>query len=109
MRAECATREPGCVLDRLLDLFPRVRHTALTGNMPRSAARSGVMPRSAQSNRTTELRWQLRVELLDVSPRVWRRLLVPETITLPKLDRAIQAAVRWTKRPPPTLLILGVS
>jgi hypothetical protein len=40
--------------------------------------------------------WQLRIELLDVQPLVWRRLLVPADITLPKLDRVIQTALGWT-------------
>lgn len=40
--------------------------------------------------------WQLRVELLDVTPIVWRRLLVPATITLPKLHRVLQATMGWT-------------
>ena len=33
-----------------------------------------------------KLSWQLKIELLDVTPTVWRRLIVPETIKLPKLD-----------------------
>ena len=66
------------------------------------------MPRSPQSTRTTELSWQLRVELLDVSPRVWRRLLVPETITLPKLDRVIQAALGWANSHLHEFIICGV-
>ena len=40
--------------------------------------------------------WQLRIELLDAQPLVWRRLLVPADITLPKLDRVIQTALGWT-------------
>ena len=40
--------------------------------------------------------WQLRIELLDTQPLVWRRLLVPADITLPKLDRVIQTALGWT-------------
>ena len=40
--------------------------------------------------------WQLRIELLDVQPLVWRRLLVSADITLPKLDRVIQTALGWT-------------
>lgn len=54
------------------------------------------MPKSTRSTRRTELWWQLRIELLDVSPQVWRRVLVPDTIILPKLDRVIQTAVGWT-------------
>jgi hypothetical protein len=40
--------------------------------------------------------WQLRIELLDTQPLVWRRVLVPADITLPKLDRVIQTALGWT-------------
>jgi hypothetical protein len=40
--------------------------------------------------------WQLRVELLEVTPKVWRRLLLPSTIRLPALHRVLQAAMGWT-------------
>jgi Plasmid pRiA4b ORF-3-like protein len=43
-----------------------------------------------------EFWWQLRIELLDVSPAVWRRLIVPESITLPKLHLVLQAVIGWT-------------
>jgi Plasmid pRiA4b ORF-3-like protein len=39
---------------------------------------------------------QLKVTLLDTEPPVWRRLLVPATIRLDRLDRVIQAAMGWT-------------
>ena len=39
---------------------------------------------------------QLRVALLDVTPRVWRRLRVPESITLDHLHLLIQAAMGWS-------------
>lgn len=35
------------------------------------------------------------VELLDMSPKVWRRLLVPGSIRLDKLHRVLQAAMGW--------------
>ena len=38
---------------------------------------------------------QLRIDLKDVKPPVWRRVLVPETITLTKLHMVIQAAFGW--------------
>jgi hypothetical protein len=47
-------------------------------------------------NRETTWSWQLKIELLDVIPTVWRRLVVPETITLPILHRVFQAAIGWT-------------
>ena len=44
----------------------------------------------------TALNVQLRVELKQVKPLVWRRILVPEKITLPKLHVALQWAMGWT-------------
>lgn len=40
--------------------------------------------------------YQLRLELLFIEPVIWRTILVPETLTLPKLDRVVQAAMGWT-------------
>jgi hypothetical protein len=39
---------------------------------------------------------QLHIELRGMKPKVWRRVLVPETITLVKLHAVIQAAFGWT-------------
>lgn len=38
---------------------------------------------------------QLRIELQGVEPAVWRLVLVPESITLPKLHQVIQAVMGW--------------
>jgi hypothetical protein len=40
--------------------------------------------------------WQLKIELLDVTPVFWRRLVVPSTIKLPKLHQFFQTALGWT-------------
>lgn len=40
--------------------------------------------------------YQLRIELQHIEPRIWRMILVPDTITLAKLDRVVQAAMGWT-------------
>lgn len=40
--------------------------------------------------------YQLRIELQHIEPRIWRTILVPDTITLAKLDRVVQAAMGWT-------------
>lgn len=40
--------------------------------------------------------YQLRIELQHIVPAIWRRILVPETLTLVKLDRVIQASMGWT-------------
>ena len=39
---------------------------------------------------------QIHVALQAIHPTVWRRLWVPDILTLAKLDRVIQAAVAWT-------------
>ena len=39
---------------------------------------------------------QLHIELRGTKPKVWRRVLVPETITLVKLHAVIQAAFGWS-------------
>lgn len=40
--------------------------------------------------------FHLRIELLHVEPMVWRRVWVPDTVKLKKLDRIIQEAMGWT-------------
>ena len=39
--------------------------------------------------------FQLRIELREVLPTVWRRFLVPGAITLPGLHRVIQEVMGW--------------
>ena len=38
---------------------------------------------------------QLRVSLVEFEPLVWRRVLVPDSIALPKLHRVIQELMLW--------------
>jgi len=38
---------------------------------------------------------QLHIELREIAPKIWRRVLVPETITLQRLHAVIQAAFQW--------------
>ena len=45
--------------------------------------------------RKLERQIQLRISLLDVVPLVWRSVVVPETITLPRLHGVIQQAMGW--------------
>lgn len=40
--------------------------------------------------------YELYVELEDIEPLIWRGLLVPTTITLPKLHDLLQLAMGWT-------------
>lgn len=39
---------------------------------------------------------QLHIELRHLKPKVWRRVLVPETITLQQLHSVIQSAFGWS-------------
>lgn len=40
--------------------------------------------------------YQLRIELQYIEPSVWRTILVPETLTLSRLDRVVQVSMGWT-------------
>lgn len=40
--------------------------------------------------------YQMHIALQQVQPLVWRRVLVPDTLTLAQLDRFIQAVFGWT-------------
>ena len=44
----------------------------------------------------TAMQVQLRIELRGVKPLVWRRVLVPETVTLAKLHVILQWVMGWT-------------
>lgn len=53
------------------------------------------MARKLKANQDTVRCLQLRISLLDVVPLVWRSVIVPETITLPKLHAVILWAMGW--------------
>ena len=40
--------------------------------------------------------YQLHIELRDLKPVIWRRVLVPQSVTLAKLHQVIQIAMGWT-------------
>ncbi len=42
------------------------------------------------------MRAQLKIELRGVTPLVWRRILVPETVTLATLHTILQCTMGWT-------------
>lgn len=64
------------------------------GGLP--AAKLAAMVTSLNSSTSANRIFHLRVELLYVEPLVWRRLWVPETVKLKKLDRIIQESMGWT-------------
>lgn len=56
----------------------------------------GTTPRAGQAAKPPRVACRLHVELRHVRPKVWRRLLVPDTVSLAKLHRVLQAAMGWT-------------
>ncbi|WP_031410264.1 plasmid pRiA4b ORF-3 family protein [Thiomonas sp. FB-Cd] len=52
--------------------------------------------KSPPRRKTIKNVYQLHVQLLYVEPRVWRRLWVPDNLTLTDLDQVIQTAMGWT-------------
>lgn len=63
-----------------------------------ASRRPAVSPRAAARRvaALTAVQAQLKIELRDVKPLVWRRILVPETVTLAKLHLILQRAMGWT-------------
>lgn len=61
------------------------------------ASRPSLTPRAVarRVKQLTALQYQLRIELKEVQPLVWRRLLVPENVTLAKLTVILQSAMGW--------------
>ena len=49
----------------------------------------------ARAAKLAALIYQLRIQLLDVKPVVWRRLLVPASIKLPQLHGALLWTMGW--------------
>ena len=39
--------------------------------------------------------YQLKIELLEIEPLIWRRVLVPGSVTLGQLHMVIQFAMGW--------------
>src|SRR5690554_3871031 len=66
------------------------------------------MPRRSSANVTVETWWQVRIELLGVEARVWRRIFVPGNVTLPKLDRVLRASIGWANNHLHEFVIGGV-
>src|SRR5450755_3047834 len=54
-----------------------------------------TMASKVQRIKTPAPTLQLHIELRHLKPKIWRRVLVPETITLQRLHGVIQAAFQW--------------
>ena len=44
---------------------------------------------------TENTQYTLKISLLEISPPIWRRLVVPSNITLPPLHKVLQVAMGW--------------
>ena len=51
---------------------------------------------AAQKKRATPKLYELQVELEDIHSRIWRKILVPGSIKLPKLHDLLQLVMGWT-------------
>ncbi|MGA8709255.1 MAG: plasmid pRiA4b ORF-3 family protein [Steroidobacteraceae bacterium] len=59
----------------------------------RPAASAGTLARRVGS--LYAVRYQLRIELKDIKPAIWRRILVPENLTLAKLHPILLWSMGW--------------
>lgn len=88
-------RDGRAPMDIMMSLarYPITKGAAMDDFHPRRAARRllGLDPDPPPP--ATVVR--LHVSLVDLSPPIWRRIVVPETIALPDLHRALQLAMGW--------------
>jgi hypothetical protein len=75
------------------DATPWIMHSWLESFRPPGRARRS----SAQSGKAASAKrvLQLEVVLEEVKPRVWRRLLVPSTMTLDALSKVLERVMGW--------------
>ena len=61
------------------------------------ASRPSLTPRAVarRVKQLTTLQYQLRIELKEVQPLVWRCLVVPKNVTLIKLAIILQSVMGW--------------
>ena len=50
----------------------------------------------AAKKKTTTTIYELHIALENIEPRIWRQVLVPSSITLPKLHDLLQLVMGWT-------------
>ena len=55
---------------------------------------STVVPLKPRTRKPADL-LQLRIELAGIKPAIWRRIVVPESITLARLHHVIQGVMGW--------------
>jgi len=82
----------------LVSVCARCQHerappATILASLRRSAAQRAI-PGSLKELLAADL--QLRIELMHIEPHVWRRVIVPETVTLAKLHQILQAVMGWT-------------
>ena len=67
------------------------------GTMATMTSAVKKMPAKSSAPKATAIGqvYQLRIDLRGVKPKVWRRVLVPGTMTLAQLHHVIQAAMGW--------------
>lgn len=53
------------------------------------------MEQVLKEEKQTETIYQLKIELCDIHPPIWRRVLIPSTISFHQLHLVIQQAMGW--------------
>ena len=86
-------------ITRAAQAKPQARAFARAALLGRPDGRAPAVPLRAEpgqpSRRAPEQAVQLLVTLCDVEPPIWRRLIVPASLTLRELHAAVQTAMGW--------------
>ena len=103
MTSDNAGVEPNSVGVMEFKIPPRRYRSEVPGAKGRDAESKPVNETAQPSHGDPRLRFsqpddifQIRVSLIDVEPPIWRRVLVPQELTLPRLHSVLQAVMGWT-------------
>lgn len=70
-----------------------VRHRSPASASPAKSGKSGA-PGKLKASKATQV-YQLKITLKNIKPPIWRRVLVPDNLTLDQLHHVIQVAMGW--------------
>lgn len=109
-----AWREANPQLAAAWDAVPELKLPALAGCLPEPAlteedfdedadvedlpmALADVAEAALATENDEPALWQMKVALRSIQPPIWRRIVVPNTISLAELHTVIQVAMGWTE------------
>ncbi len=84
-----------CVIRKQAELNKQ-KNSQVSGDNLKNSAQPAVKRKPVTIMKNQDTIYQLKVNLLETNPLVWRRFLVPSSITLHRLHLVLQETMGWT-------------